>query len=143
LIADNFLGSESFHDGNDRPEVGMLGRAIRLALAALVLGGAPAFASDPNEEALLQRGREIAVRCARCHAVEAADESPQRITIPFRDLARRYPVEMLVDAARTGIIEGHDEMPAFDLGVADIRALLTYIDKLNPKVPGYVHFMAD
>ncbi len=121
----------------------MLGRATRLALAILALGTTPAFASDPNEAALLQRGREIAARCARCHAVEANDESPQRITIPFRDLARRYPVEMLVDAARTGTIEGHDEMPAFDLGLADIRALLTYIDKLNPKVPGYVHFMAD
>lgn len=121
----------------------MLARTTWLALAVLTVCGAPAIASDPDEAALLQRGREIAARCARCHAVEANDESPQRITIPFRDLARRYPVEMLVDAARTGTIEGHDEMPAFDLGLSDMRALLTYIDKLNPKVPGYIHFMAD
>lgn len=99
----------------------------------------PGLAADQRD--LLTRGREVAARCARCHAVELTDESPQRITIPFRDLSRRYPVAMLADAARTGTIDGHDEMPEFRLGIADTRALLTYIDSLNPSVPGYAPLM--
>ncbi len=45
---------------------------------------------------------------------------------------------MLVDAAKTGIISGHDEMPGFDFTLEDAEALLAYIDSLAPDQPGYV-----
>jgi mono/diheme cytochrome c family protein len=90
--------------------------------------------ADPS---VLARGRDLAAKCARCHAIGTADESPHRITPPFRDLGKRYPITMLVDAARTGVIDGHDEMPMFELGPDDTRALLAYIDSLNPGVAGY------
>ncbi len=37
---------------------------------------------------------------------------------------------MLQDAANTGLIEGHDEMPSFDFSATDMKALLAYIDGL-------------
>jgi len=61
----------------------------------------------------------------------------------FRDLHVRYPIEMLLDAKASGVIGGHDEMPMFDLGLTDMKALLTYIDRLNPDVPGYAGLVPD
>ena len=109
---------------------------MRLVLAVALLG-VPSGIAHAHDPTLLNRGRDVAARCARCHAIDIADESPQRITPPFRTLHRRYPIPMLVTAARTGIIDGHDEMPEFDLDRRDMRALLAYIDSLNPTVPGY------
>jgi hypothetical protein len=47
---------------------------------------------------------------------------------------------MLTDALKTGVIEGHDEMPMFELNGDDMVALLSYIDALAPPgSPRYVH----
>jgi hypothetical protein len=45
---------------------------------------------------------------------------------------------MLIDAQKTGIISGHDEMPMFELSRADMRALLAYIDSFAPEALRYV-----
>ena len=45
---------------------------------------------------------------------------------------------MLEEALRTGSIAGHDEMPGFDLGHDDVKALLSYLDSLVPGGPTYV-----
>lgn len=109
------------------------------APALLVALSGAAAAKEPAPEAQAKRGQDIAAgRCARCHAIGRDDPSPQRITIPFRDLSARYPVDMLVEAAKTGSISGHDEMPGFDLGHDDVRALLTYIDSFAPPDRRYV-----
>lgn len=84
------------------------------------------------------RGSAIAAyRCAKCHAVGVADDSPHR-TPPFRKLAADYPIAMLVEALKTGTIGGHDEMPQFDLGLDGAAALVAYIDSLNPAGPHYL-----
>ena len=113
------------------------GMAAALALLALAAWLKPTFAdADP---AALERGRQIAEgRCGRCHAVSSTGDSPQRRVIPFRQLSERYPVEMLVDAARTGTIAGHDEMPMFELGAEAIMALLAYIESFAPADARYL-----
>lgn len=108
-----------------------------MALAATMLCGYSGTARAAETE--IQRGEAIAVgRCIRCHAVGPSDPSPQLVSIPFRELHTRYPIEMLEAARRTGNIAGHDEMPGFDLGLDDVRALLKYIDSLAPNAPSYV-----
>ena len=88
---------------------------------------------------MLERGRAIAARkCAPCHAIGRDDERPHAIVTPFRELHTRYPIEMLVDARRAGIISGHDEMPMFELSREDMRALLAYIDSFAPPGLRYV-----
>ncbi|MEQ1648293.1 MAG: c-type cytochrome [Hyphomicrobiaceae bacterium] len=85
------------------------------------------------------RGEQLAAtHCAKCHAVGAAGESPQNRVPPFRALIAIYPVDMLVKSLSTGIISGHEEMPMRELGYTDARALLTYIDSLNPNGPKYI-----
>ncbi|MEQ1611863.1 MAG: cytochrome c [Hyphomicrobiaceae bacterium] len=92
----------------------------------------PAMAAD---EATLERGRLLAEQmCGRCHATAATGASPHKITPPFRDLPERFPVEMLVEAQRSGEISGHDEMPMFVIAPEDMTALLAHIDSFaGPK----------
>ena len=102
------------------------------SLSSLADTGASGASEDIQR---LERGLALAqVHCAACHAIAEADESPTRTNAntSFRDLHQRFPIKMLVEAAGTGTIEGHDEMPAFDFSPAEIIDLLSYIDSLSP-----------
>jgi len=99
-----------------------------LGVLAALAGARGAQASD-----LAMRGSAIAAeRCGKCHGVGVADDSPHRITPPLRDLHKEFPIPMLAEAIKTGTLAGHEEMPQFDLGIEDARALLAYIDSLSP-----------
>ena len=107
---------------------------VLVVLWTLEAAGAVAQTSS-----MLDRGQAIAGRkCAPCHAIGRDDERPHAIVTPFRELHRRYPIEMLVDARETGTISGHDEMPMFELSREDMRALLAYIDSFAPPGLRYV-----
>ncbi len=106
-----------------------------LSVALLIGGLQAAVAADPK---VIELGHDIAVaRCARCHSVTSTDPSPHR-TPPFRELAADYPLPMLSEAIKTGIVGGHDEMPMFDLGLNEARALVAYIDSLSPADKRYL-----
>jgi mono/diheme cytochrome c family protein len=120
-------------------------KTVSLAVCLVMLHGtAAAHASEQDEAAFrtkLARGKAIAeTHCSICHAVGLTDESPTRVNAntSFRRLYERFPIEMLETAAKTGTISGHDEMPAFDFTLADVEALLIYIDSLAPGKPRYV-----
>ena len=95
-----------------------------------------------KEQSRQVRGEEIArSKCGFCHAIGKSDSSPTRINVDtsFRDLHRRFPITMLLKAAKTGYIAGHDEMPGFSLSLSKITALLFYIDSLSPEgAPRYI-----
>jgi len=99
-----------------RPEAGWrIGMAL---LTVLLTSPTEALAGDAYV-AQLARGYAIAeTHCSVCHAIGATDESPTRANLntPFRRLVERFPIPMLEEAARSGIISGHDEMPAFQFG---------------------------
>jgi len=105
-----------------------MSRYVLLLLAAMTVSSA-ARAEAP----LVTRGGDIAAaRCGKCHATHAKGDSPHRAAVPFRELAERFPIDMLREAARTGTISGHDEMPQFDFSAEEVRALLALIDSLSP-----------
>lgn len=115
----------------------MLRYLTLLACATTGLIGASVAASAQTAATI--DGGELAARlCGRCHATGPTGESPQRRVIPFRSLHERYPVDMLVEAARTGVIAGHDEMPMFAMSPQEVQALLAHIDALAPEKPGYL-----
>lgn len=102
---------------------------------------APQANVNPDVADRLARGQALAeTHCAKCHAVGLTDESPTWVNsnTAFRNLHERFPIPMLEEAARTGKISGHDEMPGFDFNLQDVEALLAYIDSLAPDKPGYV-----
>jgi len=97
-----------------------------------ILAAIGCLLADPAvaaEQTTLQRGRALAEQlCGECHATGETGASPHKITPPFRTLAERFPVEMLVEALKTGQISGHDEMPMFVLEMEDMQALIAHID---------------
>ena len=112
---------------------GWLFAAVMAAGIGIYSGGS--LAADD----LVTRGGEIAAaRCGKCHATDARNDSPHRAAVPFRDLGERYPIEMLVEAARSGMLSGHDEMPAFEFTAEEVRALLALIDSLSPEGQRYL-----
>lgn len=112
------------------------GAMLLLALALPIPTGAAS--AHPTSD-LAVRGSAIAAeKCGRCHAVGIADDSPHKITPPLRSLGQDYPIPMLIEALKTGVVGGHDEMPQFDLGVDEATALVAYIDSLDPTGPQYL-----
>ena len=106
-----------------------------LALGVAVMMSLVSVAQSP----LQQRGEAIAAqRCRACHATGREGRSPQRIAPPFRELDDAFPIEMLVQSLKTGVVGGHDEMPMFDLGPEDTRALLAHIDSLASPTKRYL-----
>jgi mono/diheme cytochrome c family protein len=94
----------------------------------LLLARTAAAADD-----LVALGVAVAVEnCARCHAVGSVDESLEARAPPFIALGADYPILMLVEALRTGVVRGHGAMPQLNLGLDAAKALVAYIDSLNP-----------
>ena len=113
-----------------------MAKTARAAVALLIALAAQPAVADP---ALLQRGRDIADgKCGRCHGTGATGESPHPLVLPLRAFSTRYPIDMISQALETGVVDGHDEMPMFDLGAEDARALVAYIDSLSPPDARYL-----
>lgn len=104
-------------------------RTCALALlVALLGGGLPAFAQDPE---LTVRGKAILQsKCSTCHATEATGASPLLEAPAFRDLHRKYNVEHLAEALAEGIVSGHPGMPEFIFPPEDVDAIITYLKSL-------------
>ena len=112
--------------------VGSIGKWLVTGFLGLTISAHTLLAGDQQR---VRRGLVIAQQaCSPCHAIGRSDASPTRINVntALRDLHRRYPIAMLVTAARTGVIAGHDEMPEFRLSPSAARDLLVYIDSLSP-----------
>ena len=120
----------------------ILERTMAIALAMLAISLSAVAAQEASTQATqLARGRVMAeAHCSVCHAVGEGDPSPTWVNsnTPFRRLYERYPIAMLEEAATTGRISGHDEMPGFEFPLEDMAALLAYINSLVPDQPSYL-----
>lgn len=65
--------------------------------------------------------------CARCHAVGSLGASPMREAPPFRMVARRFPIDVLVE----GVERRHPAMPDFRLDPGDAADLTAYLKALG------------
>lgn len=107
-------------------------RTIRrvVALAALTVssGPLPALSDD------VARGMTLVENnCARCHALTGAGESPHAGAPAFSTLSMRYPIGALEEAFVEGISTGHPDMPEFVATPEQIRAILAYLETLQPE----------
>ena len=119
----------------------MTGRLIA-ALAALTLGGCAGEAVRQNgtEPAIMGSANRGAVlvrqKCAGCHAVERAGDSPMRAAPPFRTMGVLYPVRDLQEAFAEGLVTAHPAMPAFELQSTEIADLIAYLERVSGTGPG-------
>lgn len=103
--------------------------AAAMAAAILAVSG-PASAQPPSPAE--QRGHTfVRANCSRCHAVDKVGPSPLSVAPPFRDLHRRYPVDVLAEAFAEGIRTGHPSMPEFRLDPGQIGDVIAYLKSLE------------
>ena len=72
-------------------------------------------------------------KCARCHSIEAAGESPLKIAPPMREIYGRYPVRELHAELLEGKVTKHKEMPQVDFSPEEVDAILAYLYSLIAK----------
>jgi mono/diheme cytochrome c family protein len=103
-----------------------------LSVWAALAGALLISATSHAQEAAVDRGHAFAqAKCARCHAIGPAGESPLPKAPPFRTLHQRYPVEQLAEALAEGIRTAHPAMPEFELDENQIRDLIAYLKFLE------------
>jgi mono/diheme cytochrome c family protein len=114
----------------------MISRMIRLLAASVTLVFSPVFSPAWAQDgaALERQGRALlADKCARCHAIDRAGDSPHREAPPFRILGQRYPIDSLAESLAEGLSTGHRDMPEFMFEVDDVDAILAYLKSIQQR----------
>lgn len=115
--------------GSERTRAGLTAAMLGLSVLAL-----PCAAETPSRlMARIERGSALAqANCASCHSVGPSGSSPDRRAPPFRTLSGRY-VELTLHQKLTEIAEtGHYDMPAVPVHTDEVRAIVAYINSLEP-----------
>ena len=73
----------------------------------------------------------VSANCIECHAVDKVSPSQLAIAPPFRSLHTKYPVEDLARSLAEGIRTGHPTMPQFQLDLAQIVDVISYLKTLE------------
>ena len=103
---------------------------IALPLLALVAFTLPALAADQAK--LIAEGKRLAeINCTKCHNIEAEGESPLTDSPPFREIARNYDPDELVDGFMDGLAVRHPLMPDWDVTQPQAEALAAFVMSLG------------
>ncbi len=104
---------------------------VAALIAALFALPSAADADDDDLKSVI-RGQNLAIeKCAKCHEVGQEGKSTHPEAVPFRFIAKLYPVEALAEAFAEGIYVGHPDMPTFELSVDDVSDLLNYLKAIQ------------
>lgn len=103
---------------------------IALSLLALATLTLPALAADDAK--MIAEGKRLAeINCTRCHNIEATGESPLTDSPPFREIAKNYDREELVDGFMEGLAVRHPLMPDWDVTEPQAQALTAFVLSLG------------
>jgi mono/diheme cytochrome c family protein len=87
--------------------------------------------SKTEDDPALQGFDLLRTNCARCHAIDAASQSPEPKAPPFRDVVKKYDPDALEEALAEGIVTGHEKMPEFAFEPQEITTIIVYLDTLK------------
>ena len=103
---------------------------IALPLLALVAFTFPAFAADQAK--MITEGKRLAeINCTKCHNIAAEGESPLTDSPPFREIAKNYDPDELVDGFMDGLAVRHPLMPDWDVTQEQAEALAAFVMSLG------------
>jgi mono/diheme cytochrome c family protein len=101
---------------------------LTASLIPLLLAGPALAAGDP-----IAAGKSLVeVNCTRCHNVTEAGESPLTDAPPFREAAKNYTQDELVDGFMEGLAVRHPMMPDWDMTLDQAEAIAAYVMSLKP-----------
>lgn len=84
------------------------------------------------EPSTLANGQQlIKVNCTRCHAIGETGDSPFAPAPPFREVAKNYTQDELVDGFMEGLAVRHPAMPDWDMTIGQAEAIAAYIMALK------------
>jgi cytochrome c len=108
------------------------GRLLLGAVLALMVARAAAAQETQDKSEREHRGQELlTTNCARCHAIGRTGESTHPEAPPFRTLGGRYPIDALAESLAEGLSSGHPDMPEFRFEIADVNAILAYLNSIQ------------
>jgi cytochrome c len=112
------------------------GRLVLGAALALMIATAAVAQESQDKSALEHRGQDLlTANCARCHAVGRTGQSTHPEAPAFRTLGSRYPIDALAEALAEGLSSGHPDMPEFRFEIADVNAILAYLNSIQEAGP--------
>ena len=104
----------------------------RHAEALLVAVMAAAIGQGASAQTSAERGLELVTRnCGACHALGAEGRSPTAAAPAFRNLNRRFAMDMLEEELRSGMLTGHPPMPPFQFSQAEIGDIMDYLRSIQ------------
>ncbi|MFZ5692389.1 MAG: c-type cytochrome [Pseudomonadota bacterium] len=99
---------------------------------ATIAGAVAIVPHDTAQAQSVQRGVIIArTYCMNCHSIDKVSPSPLKDAPPFRDLHKRYPVEVLQESLAEGIVTGHPSMPEFRFDTDQIGDFIAFLKSLR------------
>ncbi len=115
---------------------GMTSASLPLSLVRAAAPGAtntePALSPSLSLAQRLEAGQKLAsAKCASCHSIKKAGDSPNKEAPPFRTFAQKWPLESLEESLAEGIVTGHQDMPEFVLTPPEIDAFLIFLGSLQ------------
>jgi mono/diheme cytochrome c family protein len=112
------------------PRFACLARSLIVGL----LLSLPAAANAADTGLLRTKGKAILQdKCGRCHAIEAAGDSPLKQAPPMRDIYARFAPRELQAELREGMVSKHRDMPQIDFSDEEVDAILAYLYALAVK----------
>lgn len=107
-------------------------QARSLIVGLLVCLSATSGTAESSQ--LKVRGKVILQEnCGRCHAIEAAGDSPLKQAPPMRDIYAWFAPRELQAELREGMVSQHRAMPQIDFSDEDVDAILAYLYALAIK----------
>lgn len=101
-----------------------------IALLALVACTLPALAADSAK--MIAEGKRLAgINCTKCHNIDPTGESPLTDSPPFREIAKNYDPEELVDGFMDGLAVRHPLMPDWQVTQEQAEALSAFVMSLG------------
>lgn len=97
---------------------------LAIALAFTLASQAHAQAPSPDRD---RGARLLQEKCARCHTLARAGESPLAAAPPFREIYDRFAPRDLRAMLLQGMVSRHREMPQVELTQEDADAVLAYL----------------
>lgn len=101
------------------------------ALILLLLASASTAAAADRSASIAEGKRLAEINCSRCHNLEAQGESPLTDAPPFREIAKDFDREELIDGFMEGLAVRHPLMPDWDVTEPQATALTDFVMSLG------------
>lgn len=108
---------------------------IQCLIVGMLAGSSVASHAADSRELRVKGKAILQQNCSRCHAIEAAGESPLKQAPPMRNVYARFAPRELQAELKEGMVSKHRAMPQIEFSDEDTDAILAYLYALAVRQP--------